>query len=434
MHKYIFGDTNLFEEFLPIVDVDWLALADCTSATLVIPAATIRELNAHKDGANRGRLKRKAAAALIQLKKYKALAGRPQIRDNVFLEFRPQEPLINFADYHLDPTKNDDRLLASAIEFGLEKGLPRESILIATGDWGLELKADCQPSVTPLPLPDKYRLAPELDDEQKQTKDLQQRLQRLQGASPDLLLRFADGNVFTKLHLSMLLPEKDVSLKDLLQQERSQRPFLQHTTPQLIAGWKFSLATPEDIENYNKSLEAYFNSFERWLENERIVKEWHALTAKVQLQVENHGGAPGRGVHVDIHFPDGFSVIAAADVPKSPDRPKAPLSPNEQLIANVKYATSFSSSYLLPPRLYNPRADSLVRTNAHLSFIKKTNSYRVRFEVTELKHTLVQALPPLYIHFAEFGEARGFELAYQIVASNYPEPFKDTLEIEVSTA
>src|SRR5271166_6787200 len=67
MTKYIFTDTNLYEHFPPLTDVDWLTLADCETAVLIVPAIVITELNNHKDGATRARLKKKAKSVLSRL-------------------------------------------------------------------------------------------------------------------------------------------------------------------------------------------------------------------------------------------------------------------------------------------------------------------------------------------------------------------------------
>jgi hypothetical protein len=427
MHKYIFTDTNLFEQFQPITDIDWLSLAGCDCATLLVPSVTIRELNEHKDGATRGRLKRRAAAALVQLRKYADQSAPVKIRDGVFLEFRENEPLIEFGSYHLDPQLNDDRLLASALALALEKGLGRDSVLVTTGDFGLELKAKSQQLIAPLALPETYRLSPELDEEEKQIRELKCRLQRLEKAAPDLTLSFEGGSRFTKISISSLQSDQEREPKEVLQRERSRRPFLQHTTPSPIMGWKFSSSQPEDIDKYNESLDTYFKKLEEWLVMERASKEWQLLTGELQFQLSNRGGAPGAGIHIDVHFPDGFIVLGRTDLPKIPEKPRAPVPPDQRLLET--FDTLRASLHALDFKTPDLRVARPV--NARLSSIKKTNSYRVRFEMQQLKHTLTESLPSVCIHFPSIEEVAGFGVEYEIVASNYPEPFKGNLDIEV---
>src|SRR5665811_2428307 len=186
MHKYVFADTNLFEQFSPITDIDWLALANCESATLLVSSVTIRELNRHKDGAANGRLKRKAAAVLSGLKRYSEQGAPAKIRAGVELEFQTQEPRIDFAAHQLDEQDGDDRLVATALTFALGKGLTSESVLVATGDFGLQLKLRSQPLVGIIPLPDELRLPDEPDAEERLIRELKEEVRTLRDAVPKL--------------------------------------------------------------------------------------------------------------------------------------------------------------------------------------------------------------------------------------------------------
>jgi hypothetical protein len=425
MHKYIFTDTNLFEQFQPITDIDWLSLAKCTSATLIIPAVTLKELNEHKDGASRGRLKRKAASALSALRRYSVEPAPVYVRPSVEIEFRPAEPNINFAEYHLSEGVEDDRLLAAGIQFSIENALDGLSVLITTGDFGLELKAKSQTLVAPLALPEAYRLPPEPDDEEKQIAEMKRRLLQLERAAPGLTLSFQNDAKFAKISVSSSGSVEDFGIKEVMLQERSDRPFLQDHAPTGIVGWQFSLSTREDIEEYNSSLQTYFKKLEEWLALELAWKKWHSLTGKLQFQLNNNGGAPGTGIHADLHFPDGCGVLSEADLPRLPERPKPPLSSKQRILAAVDLFRTPVFDFTLP-QLTTPKPH-----NTRLSSIKKTNSYLVRFEVQQLKHTLTEPLPPVFVHFPTTEEASGFRIEYRIVAANYPEPFEGTLDVEV---
>ncbi len=93
MKKYIFTDTNLYEHFLPLSNIDWLALAECDAAVLVVPANTISELTKHKDTSTRARLKKRAAEALSRLSSYAAASKPVEVRTAVDVEFRHRGPL-----------------------------------------------------------------------------------------------------------------------------------------------------------------------------------------------------------------------------------------------------------------------------------------------------------------------------------------------------
>src|SRR5579885_114537 len=229
MHKYIFVDTNLFEQYQPIEDIDWLSLANCTSATIVIAPVVLSELNEHKDRGSRGRLKRKATSALSALRTY-SIQSTPLIRPLVDLRFRTKEPTIDFAGYQLNDSVNDDRLIASAIEFALEGNLDKATVFIATGDLGLELKTKSQNLVAPLPLPEERRLPQEPDDDEKEIQKLTKQLQQLQAAAPDLFLTFQGGKNFEEFQLSRF--EGRSNVEEAVKAERLHYPYLQNTAPQ----------------------------------------------------------------------------------------------------------------------------------------------------------------------------------------------------------
>jgi predicted ribonuclease YlaK len=199
MHKFIFIDTNVFEHFPPLSDLDWLKLAACTSATLVIPQITIRELNRHKDKSERSRQKRRAANALRDLSSWSRSPAPTTIRPSVDLIFWPNEPLIDFHSFRLSPDIPDDQLLASAIEFAKEKQLGPESVLVASADLGLEIKGRTQPSIQMLAMDETLRLADEMDPEERRTKELENRLRQLTSQIPQLSLTIdGDGKNFTE--------------------------------------------------------------------------------------------------------------------------------------------------------------------------------------------------------------------------------------------
>lgn len=428
MRKYVFLDTNVFEQFQPITDIDWLNLTQGERVTLLVASVTVRELNEHKDGAKRGRLRNKAAATLVQLKKY-ADQGLPvQLRDGVELNFRPQEPRIDFEAHRLDPKLADDRLIATAIAFVAEEQVASQRVLVASGDFGLELKIKDQNHIGVLPLPEALRLPAELDDDEKQIRNLQSRIRELESAAPDIILTFNDDRSYAAVEIGLHRDEEQIEPDEIIRQERSKRPFLQGRVPQAINGWQFTrLAAPEDLDKYNEELDAYFQKLAKWLHAERSLREWFLTTAKLDFKVTNKGGAPGTSMHIDLHFPDGFGVLSENELPKTPTRPEPPAMPHERIAAAL-------SSFNIGPSFDHYRSPSFdigQPQNAWLSSVKKTNSYVVRFEVKSLKHTLSEVLPSVYIHFENATEARGFQIDYNVVAGNHPFPFKGELNVEV---
>jgi len=148
------------------------------------------------------------------------------------------------------------------------------------------------------------------------------------------------------------------------------------------------------------------------LAKERASKEWQLLTGELQFLLSNRGGAPGTGIHIDLHFPDGFMVLGKADLTKIPERPKPPVSPDWH-----------------PLEAFDTLRASLPVINFETPGLRVARPVNAR--LSSIKHTLTESLPPVYIHFQSAEEAAGFGVEYEIVASNYPEPFKGNLDVEV---
>jgi hypothetical protein len=436
MHKYVFTDTNLFEQYQPITDIDWLALANCASVSLLVPSVTIRELNDHKDGATRGRLKRKASAALIQLKRYSDVGTPAKIREGVYLDFRPREPLIDFGMHHLDAKLNDDRLLASAIELAIEKQLGPQSVLVATGDFGLELKIKSQSLIAPLRLPDTVRLPNELDQEETRIKDLENEVRRLRGSIPQLSLTFKTGETFIETALEPPLELQEQKVQDQLAQLRCKYPLLDATpaTPETpLTVFSALVNTPQRIAEYNKALATYYENVEGYYHATLQFLNRQRLSIPLSFVLNNAGGAPAEDIDVELHFPDGFSVLEAGDAEIEPEKPKPPLRPAERLSEMAAFPNirmpELNFPTLAPRRFVNNAV-----ANTRLTGIKKTNSYKVTFSVKKLKHTVSEDLPPIRIRFDSFEEVKSFSIEYRILAGNLPTPVTGNLHVKVSVS
>ena len=426
MHKYVFTDTNLFEQFQPITNIDWLTLAGCDSATLLVPGVTLRELNEHKDGATRGRLKRKAAAALSDLKRYADRGTPAKIRDGVHLDFRTAEPLIDFSDYHLDKTLGDDRLIASAIEFASENKISAECVLVATGDFGLELKAKSQAMLRPLSMPDALRLPDEADEEEKQIRELKEEVRILRDALPDLDLAFPAASRVTTVEIEEPKPHELGSPKDVVAELEQEYPYLPPEPGHPPNGrWVFCDIGRHLCQQYNDSLNQFFQRTEHWIRESERVQNWYRTTIVLGLFLQNNGGAPGTDIDVEVQFPPEAHVVSFNRAPQIPAQPIPPIRPND------------------PTRTSPPISQSSVPERFSLEPVSRDGKSRisriasafggslVAIHVSSVKHTYGQELPQLLVHLDSYEGAGSFGFGYRIVAANHPRPVEGHLDVIV---
>src|SRR4051812_34738261 len=96
-----FLDTNTFLHFPRLDQLEWLALLHSTGVRLIISPVVIRELNRHKDSPTSLKTRERAAAVLRALDEWSERAWPVFIRNGIELQFRVQDPLIDFATFNL---------------------------------------------------------------------------------------------------------------------------------------------------------------------------------------------------------------------------------------------------------------------------------------------------------------------------------------------
>lgn len=137
---WCFCDTNVFLHYRMFDEVDWHKGLDLESVVLVVPTLVLRELDRLKHGQpDKGRSKR-AGQVLRKLVNFAlaAPAGTPTlVRKGVELLLLHREP-AHYPD-GLVPEVDDDRLLATAIEFRWTH--PGARVIVVSGDGLMRVKA-----------------------------------------------------------------------------------------------------------------------------------------------------------------------------------------------------------------------------------------------------------------------------------------------------
>src|SRR6266536_851128 len=142
-HAYCFLDTNILIQFQTFNEVNWLKVLNAKQVCLVLAPVVIHELDIHKSDYSNARRQKRARMLLPKITKLieeEPIGDElPQVRRNVTLMVLPNEPLIDWRAEHLDPMVNDDRLIASILEFSRQH--PSENVLLLSDDSGPRFKA-----------------------------------------------------------------------------------------------------------------------------------------------------------------------------------------------------------------------------------------------------------------------------------------------------
>ena len=418
MKKFLCLDTNIFEHFPAIEQIDWLTISSCNEATLVIPL-TNPELNRHKDTSPKGRLKRRAAAALSQLTRLSRLPRPIEVRKHVDIVFLKSEPLLDFEKYHLTRDIADDYLIASAIEFAQERALAPEQALVVTADLGLELKVSGQSQVVACPMPDSWRLPDELDAEERQISALQDQVKNLSSQFPDLKLDLLERfpgrqNDMATVHWrNVSLTENELAAQ--LEEERKDHPYL-CARPAPPPGYQFRRADPRVLQQYNDYLNGYFRLYLKYLKDCEEVQTWRSRTRALVLVLSNDGGISATDIQITLKFPKGISILSDDDYKKEPRLPLPPSFDGRKTSQMEKVEDYIGLS--------EPQAITVaaIRNFPGGSEVILTAKY--------LKHTCKDSRA-LNVHFQEEADVHPFQFDYEIWMSNFPRLIKGGLTVAV---
>ncbi len=415
-----FLDTNTFLHFPRPDQLDWPELLQATDVRLIIAPVVIRELNRHKDFPTSNKTRERAATVLRMLDKWSDEPSPVLIRKSVELQFRVQDPLIDFAAFNLSRDILDDHLIATILEHRI--GADQDTLVLVTADVGLKLKAKTH-QITVFRLPANLRLPDEVLPEEKRRRELETELKRLRDRSPQLRLLFDNHEP----HVKVQLPFSDQPTLETLSaiELRTKHPKMQVPKPALSRQSEMFLASlneisPEDIEKYNQQLEKFYAAFEEYTSNLKFLYALRGRMICVNILAENDGTCPAQDVHVFVHFPDGFDLLTEDTLPKEPPRPKPPHKP-ETPAETMARAFQVPSLYSFSPHLNVP---SMTTGPANVSrpSIRRTKSYDVEVSITVLRHGFSEALDPLYLIFESRKSIRSFTIDYRIHAANLPDP------------
>ncbi len=320
----IFVDTNIYLHYELFVEIPWNELAGAKNAVLFVPPTILREIDKHK---NDYRLKRVHERAALIAKRFGQLSNsNDAVRPGVRIQFIASEPK-EFDSHHLDRTSEDDRLIASILEYTSQ--YPRMLTFLVTDDVLMIIKAR-NAQIPLLELPDTYRLPVQPDEEQAKIQHLQRQLTELQSRAPKLALRFDNGSP----RCSVQRPSAPPAEPSWVDVERIKKEYPHLWQAPLDAGQLMNAFrqlsvdhfSEYEIEKYNSALDQFYLRHEQYLEDSYKVDELKSRSLTLNVEVANSGNSPAEDVRVLVKVP---STLDLGDsdrfsYPKKPTPPKKP--------------------------------------------------------------------------------------------------------------
>ncbi len=435
----LFLDTNIFLHYQMFDQIDWSALLDTSNIEIIIPPVTVHELNKHKDAHPKPRVRSRAGDIIKKLLGLLGDSTEVQIDKGLIVRLEDREPQIDFRQHQLSREVNDDELIASILY--LKSEVPEKKVVLVTSDFGLILlgKAKRQ-GIEIYRLPDTYKLPEEPDPSEKKVLELQTELRKIKNTMPEVLLVFGNGENHVQFPLEHPKPNlASLELEKLLANEKNEHPPMQNVqsilkaqgldTSTMAALTTMYSITSADIDAYNNELEKYYAQCKIFFQKQVDYENLLARTLELDLWVLNRGTAPAEDIDIFMHFPDGFTLFSEEKFPKAPQNPKPPSGPKTAMEKMNFGLTGLGAvmSSLSRQNLNAPEFPS----NVSGFDIRRTNSYDVHFHVERLKHKLREAADTIYITFANYDDAKSFEIDYRILVANLAEPTEGKLHVIV---
>jgi rRNA-processing protein FCF1 len=453
VHTFAVLDTNIWLHFRAPRDTDWKEFLGSESVTLVVPPVVVGELDDQKDRATSSRLRERARSALKTIESWHGenLEIRPGVR-GVVLDLL-SEP--DARELGLDPTRGDDRLLASARDLSARNGAAR--VVVVTNDTGMRIKAR-QLSIEVLAPADDSKLADELDPVEKENRDLRRRLDRLESRLPELGLKIEGGvDSGTRIHAELRF-EPPISLQDAIRAASSaaeleapvrrgpnQSPILRRPS---AGGFDLSqlrnlppldpaAISLHEFERYEQERQTFLTKSAEFAERKWKRDEYASRSVHLVLVLTNSGTAPAEDISVALEVPAGPLVSRAIEFPES-DPPVRPIEPRTNAQKSANRASAYelleSLSRSLPdvPIFTRPQAGSTpIVSGPHVKEQGpgSTRTHRIEYEVSRLKQHDQLELGAIELLYNRREDARSMAITYRINCATLPGPIEGELSL-----
>jgi hypothetical protein len=321
---YLFPDTNLFVQCLPLQQLDWNLLGSFDEIELMVSRPVQREIDKHKN-VGRGRINDRARATssifrdmIVNSNGQKLInQATPVVNLSIRHEIKPSALLVDRLDYE----QPDDELVGIAYAFRQEN--PDADVRVLTHDTGPMASAEMV-KMAFIPIPDQWVLPPESAESERRIGALQSEIARLRAGEPALSVEFLDqiGKKADKLEIEVVryeaLTDSDVSqlmsvikgkfplASDFGAQESSRRmgSKLSFSMPEV-----FVPATEQEIASYREDHDNWLGKCEKKLRSFHDILQRREGVPNFTFVGVNDGARPGKDVLVDLVAKGEFMIM-----------------------------------------------------------------------------------------------------------------------------
>lgn len=458
---YVFPDTNVLVQCMPLGELDWSYLGDFEQILLILSRPVIGEIDQQKGGSGRLAKRARAANSLIRelLDSDSILVKTKEKRVKVIVEsgnhLRPADGL----DDHLDYASADDRLVGTVHRYIHD--YPDREVLLLSHDTGPLMTAK-RLQVPYARVPDTWLLSPESDEEQKRIRELEGQLRRYQSTEPKCEIKFEDSPWEFKVIKHRPLTDQQVA--ELMEQlkrrypveadygpiEQQQRTVRGGLFSALFGTETFQPASVEEISNYRDEL------YQKWCADcEASFRELHQTLNTIEqplivsIALTNVGARPADDVLVQfqvkgrkfgIFSPPEGNDGKESEVPRLRPPPLAPkgkwVSDLPQLYPRVEQYRRFLSPQPATAPMFNSLLRAPVNRDPNVFYWRGGRPSNpvalVEFNCQQWRHLEDAEIFVFQLGFKLEGESIKDALAVTVHAANLAEPVQGMQKVTIT--
>jgi hypothetical protein len=454
MKKIVFPDVSILLHFSPLDEIDLPRLCQCTAVEVMFTLVVTGELVRYQWDPPVPELRPRAKACIQRIEQW--LEIRPIISPDMTASFFGKRPDSETMEaYHLNWQDQGDILLGTLLEY--KRTWTDEAIILLTDDSALMARASSL-GIEAMTLPGQYRLTEAPNARPAEKQKLRQDLAGYHYRASSLSLSFTgsqDETVVTmapqldaltaEMQAQLVAVADDMRRKMIRRQRQVEDAVdvaLDDLDPDVLAalvaqavlaggGSFLDRAAEEDRARYRREVEAYPQKFERYLRRCLEMINEHRRTIRLDLEIENAGGAPAEEVRLLLTVPEQLEWYwqpNESDMP-APPAPPTPPGPKDQVLEKGFHIGGVS---LLPSHLLKRDYITGEVPSGAAPTISETGT-DLWWELGTYRHQQSRRLGPLYVRFRRASDIANFAIAWEIREKDNPAAVRGRLQVLVET-
>ena len=305
--KYLLLDTNIYLHYKDFEQIDWDTIVNDKDFTIIVPYTVVREIDKYKDGP-RGKIKTRAKSVSSKFgdyfldDNYQKKLGLIQIDD-------PSDEVLS--KNNLNRNICDDIIIGSALAFE-----HRNDIIVISHDNTLLIKAK-KFGLKFLPkMPEKYLIAEEKSEEEKELERCHKELMQFKNRQPQPKITFANGKTVLRIKAPNL-PDIKRELDEIMTEIKANHPHAHKSAHELNSpiriedvsevmthhfnDLRYAMYSEEQLKKHNAELDKYYAYCEKY---HRFKLEGRQLEEQVrELQFITYNGGSAETGNMNIELP-----------------------------------------------------------------------------------------------------------------------------------